>query len=542
MKILTLCFLFCGVVSATSYAPLDFPAEPTPAQVLEKNGLAGADEETLLVYLGTHWEAAGYWLPEVTAREQAAISSEFFSRVESRDHDAEALLTNARAKLQNDRLADPRRIFDVIVRELGRRGTENSIRTLLSLTTLEEREWVCWKALASVQEILPRVDPTKLDDRTLINISADLVAPLLRDLDAEVASSWAWTFWERQKKLLGGNFVFRSHVRLRSRLWLAKAFAANHPQDASEIFREGLQSQDPALRAATAMIMRSGIGGSLPYNNSADELSKSFQTHKWNPATPLWETLPLPLDRPLLRKLIGGRTDLIWLSRDARVSTSKEDVWPLISDPLLDGVFYSRVGGFWPGEFDLSDAEGRPNSRIRGLKSNPVVAVHGGLWALVGHNRVAEFHADGSVLWECLIDMNCREVVPTHDGRVILLGYGSMECRDRRGDLLWKTSLKSLDDPRHIVSVADDRFLLSCGKSVGWLTRDGKYDPILKGLGSSGWIRYHPTEPWIIFDGGNGTAIVYDPQAKRELGRFDLDDGGGPGKSRFPFPPTYFPE
>ena len=225
MKILTFWFLFWCVASATSYAPLDFPAEPSPAQVLEKNGLAGGDEETLLVYLGTHWEAAGYWLPEVTAREQATISSEFFRRVESRDHDTEAFLTNARAKLQNDRLADPRRIFDAIVRELGRRGTEKSIRTLLSLPTLEEREWVCWKALASVQEILPRVDPTKLDDRTLMNISADLVAPLLRDLESDVASAWAWTFSVRQKELLGGNFAFRSHVRLRSRLWLAKAFA-----------------------------------------------------------------------------------------------------------------------------------------------------------------------------------------------------------------------------------------------------------------------------------------------------------------------------
>lgn len=543
MKILTLLWFFCGVAHATSYAPLDFPAEPSPAQVLEKNGFAGADEKTLLLYLDAHWDAAGYWLPEVTAREQATISSEFFMRVESKEHDAEALLTNAQTKLQNDRLADPRRIFDAIVRELGRRGTESSIRALLSLPTLEEREWVYWKALASVQEILPRIDPTKLDDRTLMYISADLVAPLLRDLDAEVASAWAWTFWERQKKLLGGSFAFRSHVRLRSRLWLAKAFAANHPQEALDIFREGLQSQDPALQATTAMIMRSGIGGSLPFNTSADELSKSFQTNKWNSATPLWETLPLPLDRPLLRKLIGGRTDLIWLSRDGQVSTSKEDVWPLISVPLLDGVFYSRVGGFWPGEFVLSDAEGRPTSRIRGLNSNPMVAAHGGFWALVDNNRVAEFQADGSVLWECpIFDADCREVVPTHDGRVILLGYRSMECRDRRGDLLWKTSLKSLDDPRHIVFVADDRFILSCGKSVGWFTRDGKYDPILKGLGSSGWIRYHPTEPWIIFDGSNETAIVYDPKAKSELGRFDLDDGGGTGKSRFPFPTTYFPE
>ncbi len=323
---------------------------------------------------------------------------------------------------------------------------------------------------------------------------------------------------------------------------LPKRLPRTIPKKQPKSFAKVCRARIRLWQVATAMIMRSGMGGSLPYSTSADELSKSFQTHKWNLATPLWETLPMPLDRPLLRKLNGGRMDLIWLSRDGRVSKSKEDVWPLISVPLLDGVFYSRVGDRRPSEFNLSDAEGRPCSRFRELNSNPVVAAHGGFGAPVGNNRAAEFHADGSVLWECRIDEDCREVWPIGGGRVILLGRQAMECRDRRGDLLWKTSLKSLDDPRHIVPVADDRFLLSCGKSIGWLTRDGKYDPILKGLGSSGWIRYHPTEPWIIFDGGNGTAIAYDPKTKKELGKIDLDDGWGSGKSRFLFPPSYFPE
>jgi len=123
-----------------------------------------------------------------------------------------------------------------------------------------------------------------------------------------------------------------------------------------------------------------------------------------------------------------------------------------------------------------------------------------------------------------------------------LLGHNSIESRNRRGDLLWKTSLKSLNDPRYIVPIDDDRFLVSCGTSVGWLSRDGKYEPILTGFISAGWIRYHPTEPWIIWEGSGSIAIVYDPKAKRELGRVDMDDGWGKGKSRFPFPPTYFPE
>lgn len=214
----------------------------------------------------------------------------------------------------------------------------------------------------------------------------------------------------------------------------------------------------------------------------------------------------------------------------------------MISEPLANGNFYARVGDFFPMEYGLSDSEGILYSRFRGLYSAPAIASHGGLWALSGYNRVAEFHADGSILWECHLDGDYRMVVPISAGRVVLLGYKSIKCRNRRGDLLWKTMLTSLDDPRYIVPVDDDRFLISCGKSVGWLTRDGKYVPVLSKLKSAGWIRYHPSEPWIILEGSDSTAVVYDPKIQKEIGRADLDDGWGNGKSRFPFPTTYFPE
>ena len=541
LKLLLLCFLFCGSAYATSYAPLKFSQEPTAAQVLEHNGLASADEETLLDYLEAHWDAVGYWSPELTDSEQERISSEFFRRVELRGRDADAYLTKARAQLEVDRLEDPRRILDATIRELGRIGTKKSLVPLLNRPRFEEREWVRWKSLASVQEILPRVDPTQLEREIMIHISADLVAPLLRDLNADVANIWAWTLWERQKDVLSA--AFRSNVRLRTRIWLAKAFAASHPQVAAEVFREGLQSQDAAIRTASEMIIRSGIGGSLPYNTSSEQLAKSFLSREWHTNTPLWDTLPLPLDRPLLRKLVGGRTDLIWLSSNARIARSEDDVWPLIRESLTNGNFYSRVGEFFPMEYGLSDRDGVLHSRIQIFHSTPMIASHGGLWAINGHNRIAEFQADGSKLWECPVnDDEYREIVPISGGRVVLLGHNSIESRNRRGDLLWKNSLHSLNDPRNFVPIEDDRFLVSCGTTVGWLTRDGKYEPVLTGFKSAGWIRYHPTEPWIILEGSDSSVVVYDPKTKKKMGRVDLDDGWGEGKSRFPFPRTYFPE
>jgi hypothetical protein len=540
MKALALSLLICTTACANDWITPDFPPEPTPAQLLERNGLPRADEVALLRYVETNWESAGSWIPNITEQEEKKIASEYFRRLDSANGDAAEFLKASHDVLQSARLADQRRIVDATIRELGRIGTEISLPRLLILSRQNERKWVCWKVLASVQEILERVDPKKLSFETLMIIPADAIAPLLQDLAPEVASMWAWTLWEHHQKWL--SVSFRSKVRLRDRIWMAGAFAAQHPNEAQEVFREGLQSQDPAMRTVSGMILRAGLGRSLPNELPPEQLLQASASSKWSPDSPLWDVMPLPLNRPLLHEQLGGRTDLIWLSSNAEVSKTREDVWPLIRESLPDGVFYSQVGDFWPSEFTLSDDEGRPSSRICGLNSEPSIVYHGGICALVNQNRVAEFHADGSVIWECPIDQKCRMAVSIRGGRVLLLGYKFIESRDRRGDLLWHTSLEGLDDPRYVVPIDIEHFLLSCGKSVGLLTRRGKYQPVLENLKSAAWIRYHPTEPWIIFDGGDGMGIVYDPKTKKELGRLDLDDGGGSAKSRFLFPSSHFAE
>ncbi|MES2468815.1 MAG: hypothetical protein V4675_16040 [Verrucomicrobiota bacterium] len=515
----------------------EFPAEPSAAEVLEGNGLSNAQEQSLTAYVEKNWDSADGWIPFIKEHEEKKLAQEYVERIGTAKGEAVGFWRMASDRLRKDRLVDRRRVVDAVLRKLGRIGTEKSMPALFELSQRNDRQWVNWKAFASIQEILTRVEPGKLDEEALMQIPAELVGPLLRDLDPRVANDWAWTLWEHHEKWLMTSF--RSTVRLRTRIWLASAFAASHPQQAWEVFLEGLQSQDPAIRLATEMIVRTGVGGSLPYELSTEQLAKAFAGHKWSSATPLWHTLPLPLDRPLLREF-GERADLIWLSRAALISKTKEDVWPLIREFLPNGLFYSRVGDFFPAEFALSDAEGRPYSRIPSANLSPSVASHGGLWTLA--RGVAELHPDGSVLWECPIHGDYRQITPLGQGRILLLGTGFMESRDRRGDLLWKTGLESLDDPRDIVAVEGDRFLLSCVKSIGWITREGNYQPVLSGLKSALWVRYHPIDPWVIFDAGDQMAVIFDPVTKTELGRFDLDDGEGRADSRFPFPPTYFPE
>ena len=538
MKIPALWILICGVALASEPLPLDFPEEPTLEQLLGENGLGDAEEGKLITYVRTNWDAAGSWIPDVTAREEKRVTSEVYAR----NGDLQEFLRESLIKLQTNRLHDLRRITDAAIRELGRRGTASSLVSLLEVAQSEEREWVRWKALASVQEILTRVDPAKIDERTMMNTTAVIVAPLLRDLDPKIADAWAWTLWERQNRWLNSSGL-RSRVPLLSRLWLARAFAASHPKEAAEVFGEGLRSQDPAVRTAAGMIVRSGIGGSMRFDDSAVQLMDTLKAGKWNPRTAIWDTLPLPLDIPLVRRIPGGRRDLVWLDGNAAVTKTKQDVWPLLIEPVVGGMYYSRIGDFYPMDCGLSDEEGRMVSRFRNLNSDPVVAFHGGLWGLRGRfGGMMEFQTDGSLLWECPVNSDCRAMVPISHGRVVRLGYSGMECRDRRGDLIWKTSIEKLDDPRSIIALDDGHFLVCCKKSVGWLNRDGEYVPILEGLTSSNWIRYHPTEPWVILDAGDSAAIVYDPKSGKVTGRFNLEEGVRGGKSRFVPPSANFPE
>jgi hypothetical protein len=361
---------------------------------------------------------------------------------------------------------------------------------------------------------------------------------MLHDLDPAVAEHWAWTLWVHHKKWL--MVSFREEVPLLTRILLAGAFAGSHPLEAAEVFDEGLRSHDPALRTAAEMVIRSGIGGSLPYETSPEKLVEVFRTGKWTSNIPLWEILPLPLDQPLLRKHWSRRRDLIWTDRQANIKKQIEDVWPELGSPLPNGLFYSKSK-----TLRLLDREGRIHARFLTFEwSASSLSAHGGLWALARGNRAAEFFPDGSLAWECPISSpgGYREIAAIGSGRIVLLGYGFLECRNRRGDLQWRTSLDKLDDPREIIPVSDNRFLLSCSTSVGWLTADGEYEPILTGLGSASWIRYHPTEPWIVMDGATNTAIIYDPTTKKEIGRLELDDGESGAKSRFLTPTGYLAE
>lgn len=545
MKIIAIILLLLTQATlAHSWVIPNFPKEPSPIEVLRSNNLADANQEALLRYLTANQSSLGYWLPFLTGAEQAKISSEYVRCLGSRDGRAPEYWKSAIEKLQKTRATDTRRIVDAVVRELGREGDAEAIAHLLYLADRAERPWVAWKSLASVQEILPRVDPSKLHYRVLRNMRINTLAPLLRDLDSDVASLWAWTLWEHRKKWL--MVSFRSRVPLRTRIWLARAFATNHPQVAVEVFREGLRSHDPAIRTATEMFIRTGLGGSIPSSATANELLSRITKDAWKAETPIWEALPVPVEQPLIQEVGAGRTDLIWVSGDAKVIKTIEDTWPLIREPLPNGLCYSRVGDFNPQEYALTNRDGLIYARFSKIRAiRPMIAFHGGFWTLTKSSHATEFFPDGSILWECPASRSgstYRHIAPISRGRTILLGYTFMECRDRRGDILWHTKLKDFNDPRYLYPISDDQFLVCCTNSVGLTTSEGLYEPIISNLRSTSKIRYHPDSPWIVFDGGAQTAILYDPKKREKIGEIDLNDQSRKAKSRFILPPGHFPE
>lgn len=532
MKIALLCLMIIEVAWATTSEPIELPPEPTSEQVLEANGLVNADEATLLAYVKSNWPAAGCWLPDETAKESGRAASKVFGKDPGKAETKETI-REFLSKLQSERLNNPHRVVDAALRKLGSRGTDKSIHALIGLAEREERLWVAWKAFASVQEILAKTDPANIENHTLTSIRLDLIAPLLRDLDPEKADVWAWKLWQNHR--LSNKMTFNHPVSLQTRLWLASAIAANHPKEATEAIQDGLDSADGAIRMAAEMIARSGMGGSQRFETSKAQLLEGLKSKPFNSSTPAWDVLPLPLDRPLVRESGLIKRNLIWLDSNAAILKTVEDVWPLIQEPVVGGMYYSIFGEYYPLEIDLTDADGRVVSRFRNLRSKPFLASHGGFWA-TGAQGITEFHPDGSVLWQAPIGSNVRALAPLTRGRFLCLDQ-NLECRDRRGDLVWSTSLEGVRDARDIIAVNDQEFLISSCNSVGWWSKAGSYRPILEGLKSSLWVRYHPTEPWVILDGGDVNAIVFDPKTGKVTGRFDLDDGGGNGESRFRLPP-----
>lgn len=515
--------------SATTYIIPDPPPQPSADEVLAANSLDRASERELLNYVRANWILAKSWLPDISTSEIRQIESEYLRKADRTRDDVSAYWKKATAELSEQRLHDKRRVVDAVLRKLGKTGSAMSIGELSMHAVAEECEWTKWKALASVLELMSIIEPETATDADLVWARPELLAPLLGDLPQPMAEKWALRLWKLS------SHIHYDKDYLRTRLWLARFFATADAALAASIFRQSVGHYDPTIQALATMLLRSGIGGSSDWDTSPEQLIPMLENGKWRGASPSWGNVPEPLACPVVRKHWGGRVDLVWLDATAKQTKAKEDVWIDAERPFCSGLIWGRLTS---SAGALATQNGNIQMRVSVLSSTPAApAWHGGVWLLSGSVMAEEIETDGSILWQAPVSQSIGEwrfiTSSSKPGRMLLLGYNKLACIDRRGDFVWSIDLKGPDDPRWIMDVGGDRFLVCCTKSVSWLSAKGEYQPVVEGLGSALWVAYHPTKPWVVFDGSDWSVVIFDPQSGKVGGRFDTNDGGGKYPSRF---------
>lgn len=505
----------------------EFPKAPTTSEILISSGLDRANERSLLNYVAQNWVLVSTWLPDLSRLEEDLIAQEYVRRANKSGGDIREYWRNATTELTNRRLIDSRRVVDAALRELGRRGTAKSIGELTMYASGELNVWARWKALASVMELMSRIDPEQAPDSDIVHAKPEILAPALPDLPEEMAEKWAWKLWKRTEA------IRRSDGHLPTRLWLARFFASRDPKLAVQIFRQGLENYDVAIQHLAVMLLRSGIGGSVDWETDGNDLLRKFDSSRWSGRTPSWAVLPAPLSIPIPREHYGGRVDLVRLDLAASIQETQPDVWPDVLQAISNRLLLGRTQS---NTIALATSDGNVRASFP-RSSSAFAATHGGLWFLSG-GKVAEEHGpDGTTYWQCPVSRSAAEhycVAPySKSGQILLLSYRKLDCIDRRGDRIWSIDITKLDNPRAVLAIDDEKLLLTCRKSVGWLDKSGTYKAVVTGLGSAIWVAYHPESPWVVFDGANREAVIFDPKSGVITGRFDTDDGGTKERSRF---------
>ncbi len=161
--------LFCPLVLADSYAPIPNPPEPTTAELLEAAELnphnAAQSVQRLHEILPIHPCAADVWLPFIREAEHSRLMRElqkhgFGTRLSK---DWLSISPKLIEQLKSDRLQDPRRLVDAILRRLEEIGSPEDMSRLIRTTdSFAQTPWGKWKFYATFQGILARQDAETL--------------------------------------------------------------------------------------------------------------------------------------------------------------------------------------------------------------------------------------------------------------------------------------------------------------------------------------------------------------------------------------------
>lgn len=188
--------LFCPLVFG--HSPIPNPPEPTLAELLRAAKL-DPDKAPQLVQrlheiLPSHPRAADAWLPFIREAEHRRLVRKLQEHgygAEKKSGGWQAMFPQLVEQLNSDRLHDPRRLVDAILRRLEETGSPEDMARILRTA-----EWYAqtpsgkWKFYATFQGILARHAAVKILNTD--DLSWPTLAPLLRDLEPDQRARLLW--------------------------------------------------------------------------------------------------------------------------------------------------------------------------------------------------------------------------------------------------------------------------------------------------------------------------------------------------------------
>jgi hypothetical protein len=507
----------CGLLPAEAQPPLiAVPPEPTQAELLQAAGVDPDDPDALsmklYLLLRRSPGAVDEWIPRLREVERDELGDQYIKLTKSvPEEHRPVILRSLEADLKQRRPHDAARQVDAILRRLGAVGRAEHFG-VAGAKSSARTPWGRSKAAAAMLEIAarhgPAIRPTRHD-----------YAYLIRELEPAQAGAIAAESLDRlEESSRHPNAGHKIHLELR--LWLAVALSGTNPERALRTLAPGLESRDPMLRLFAGLAISRLGDGRIPFRLTAPPDETRQAREAWlaqlKPHKPAAFAFEDPLDAPVVQTQRGGRVDLVWLDENAAITRRQADVWPLVRHVLPDGTFFSRLLSFdyYTMALALTSPEGETYARFDGecRDSSPQ---RGTFWcAAPGGHQIAEYAPWGEALWA--LPINANMAAPAGPGRVLVV-RSPVQIVDRRGDVIW--TVQTMKGPRWATMIDADTVLFSCKNEIEIHHRTSGLLRTVGGFKSLGWVRYHPERPWMIWDGGDSSVVIFDPKTEKRAAR-----------------------
>lgn len=521
-----------GLVCRASATQINIPdpPEPSSAELFDALGVDSDDPQAVfqaaLTLALEQPESLDVWLPDLRTREHRAVARKFSAEWERRRQEEPGkwdelppggILEPLVAQLVTDRPQTPARQLDALLRRLGEIG--GPAETPLTLAQFTDTPWGQWKAYYPTQQIMARTDPATCLDQMGVRGGPEMqtLALLAGDLKPAQAAAWAREIHARLAEPRPGSLTQPLGV---TGIWLGWALAGDDPEASAALFRDLLESHDPAVRLAAGQGLMA-LGQSVPPFRLTAPLKETVEARTQWLATlepqaldPYWQ--PKPLDLPVVKHQRGGRVDLVWLDQAGEPVRRVDDVWPSVRQVLPDGTFWSAQRHISWTAYGLTGPSGEIYSRVSPPDWGDLKPLHHGGALVSGPNSKSstlEFPPwGGAPLWGLPISRvrsgtGVRGQFFSSDGQHLI---------NRRGDIVRDVLMHAdatLGD--RYVEFVDPQTLLAANPKSIVLKQANEPTQRFDGFISITDIRFNADGFWLILDASRKLVLLDPTTGKR---------------------------